>query len=226
MKLKKLLAIFFISFLMTGCSVEYHLTVEKESIKEKITFTYINNEENKKTVENIMNNQYAVYYDIDLNKTEYYNKELTSDRKNMYITYTYDYLPKNLIKSNMINSCYYKKDVLQDDNYIILKTEGAFSCLYDDYSRILDNAVIKIETKYKVEKHNADKVSGNVYIWKIDDSNYKDKPIYIKINYDKMNDSAHKRDFMFLGIGLCLIVIVGAILITFIILKGKDANKI
>lgn len=212
--------------LVTGCSVEYDLTIEKKAINEKVTFIYSNNEENKNSINELSKQSSAAFYNPSTKKTGYYDISTSEDSNNLYLKYKYKYTDNDFKYSNIINQCYYKKNIINGDNYIIIKTEGTFSCLYDDYEQVIDDVVIKIKTNLKVVENNADEVRFNQYIWKIDKDNYNDKPIYIKIDKNKKSILAFIIQFMQPVIIIGSIVLVVGLVIGVFHVKSKKANKL
>lgn len=226
MKIIKLIVVLIITFLLSGCSIEYELTIDEKTMDEKINVKYLNNKENRKMAEELIETPISSYYNSSTNQGSYYSAEILEKKDDLYIVYNYKYKENNLRNSNAFNACYYKRNVINNDEVIIINAEGAFTCLYDDYSQVIDDVVIKIKTELKVVESNADEVKGNQYIWRVDEENYKDKPIYIEI--DKTKKSLFGWVSQFITSILIIIIvplIVGSIIFIFR-MKSKKVNEI
>lgn len=198
---KKIIFIFFILILLTGCTSEYKLEISNGKFKENISATIPKN----------MVPQVQEEIDIDFEyddpvtpfleeKTaslttneDFYKKKI--DEKNDYfkinLNYTYD--EENFKIANSINTCFEYPELDFSKNYYI-NLQGAFYCLYGDS---LD---IKIKTKNKVVFNNADEVLGNTYIWHIDEKNVD----YVDIKLDIKKGTPNN-----IIIGVIILVVAG-----------------
>ncbi len=202
---------------MTGCSVDYTINIDKENAKEKIVAFFNNTTTNQKLIEQITNNKTLAYYDNDYNESKYYDISQSKDKKNnsLALTYQYVYPIKKLQYSNAIGECFYNKSVIKDQNYITLNTSNGVDCIYRDGQKQIDKLTVHVNTDYKVVETNADKVKDNEYIWNITDQNFKNKSIYMKIDYKSIKKSSlsnHEKIIAYIMIFLFLIFIVGLIL--------------
>ena len=85
MKQIKFVILIIATLLFTGCSVEYNLVIDEKSMHEEIKLKYLNNEENKQMIDNLLKNPTPAYYDPNSNETGYYSVE---SKKNSNITNT------------------------------------------------------------------------------------------------------------------------------------------
>ena len=99
------------------------------------------------------------------------------------------------------------------ENGYYLKASGKFYCLYSD------EIEINIKTKNKVIEHNADKVSGNVYTWYINEGNKDNINIEIKVSKTNIVST-----IVIYG-ALALIAIIVMFLIIKFYQKNKKANE-
>jgi hypothetical protein len=225
--MKKVLIPIFCLFILTGCSkVEYNLIVTNDNkIREEIIIPYENTKNNKKIVNNMMKKQQLAYHSSSLSKDYYYNVNLDeSNKQKLLLTYSYDYGTNNIINSEAINSCFYKKDIISSDNKFIVKTEN-ISCLKDEYQQIVDEVTvsIKVPKNYKNVHNNADKVVGNKYIWYFNNDNYETHYIDLEMDQTQPKVKKTQNDNILILVVVCSI---GILIVLFISLKSKHNNKI
>lgn len=186
--MKKNIVLFIIMMLLTGCSAEYNLYLEKEIDEE--TFIYENND--------ILNNldyydmdssddEYAEEYIYEVSKFEgnfnYKREEVTMDDASGY-RYKAEYKYDKMEKESMIYDCYENIDISYKDN-ISLKTSNQFKCF--EKFNMLENVTVKIYYNGKLINTNADSYENGIYIWKIDKNNYNNKPIILEVERNKEN---------------------------------------
>ena len=75
--MKKIKLIFLVGlvFVITGCDVNYNLTIEENSMTESVDFLYDNTAENKSIIDNYLKSDYMAYYDMDSRTTHNYEKK-------------------------------------------------------------------------------------------------------------------------------------------------------
>ncbi len=223
MKKIKFLILFISLFLLSGCSAEYNLTITRDTMEEDINAIFDKNKENDYAarMEKIKR---SAYYNMDTRDEEYYEfKRIDSDDK-IILNYKYTYLDNDLYKSEAFTRCYYKRIVNVTDENITINTDKQVSCLYKDGDKEIDNITVNVKTKLPVLENNADKVLDNTYTWYIDDSNYTNKSIYIKID-KTIKDKENVSDLNILILVLGAIV-VGIIIYLIIRFKHNKNNKI
>lgn len=210
--------------ILTGCSVDYQLTIDKDFMHEKADFMYPHDEEGKAVIDRLIPNKKSAYYDMDKKETMYYTMETKEDENAYHLIYSYSYQDKKLRESAMASKCFYNREVVNSDNYIILKTSEGLQCLYEDNEQVIDTLTVHIYTDLKVEDSNADKKSGNEYIWVFNKDNYSKKSIYIKVN--KVSKEEEKNYTIFLGIVLGVALIFIGIGYLVFKVRFKHRNKI
>lgn len=222
--MKKKIILFLLIVLFTGCDAVYNIDIDNNSVKETADFLYDNSAENEKIVNEYYKNNYMAFFDMDSLKDMMYKKKKINGRKKIGINLNYDYLANEYQNSSLLDQCYYKKSFIQNDDYIILYTEGGARCFYKDEDKLLDSLVININTKLKVLENNADEVKGNKYIWKLTEDNFTSKDIYIKIKRSK-NKKNGKEGIIFLVIIISFIIIFAFVMI-FTMFRDKKNNKL
>lgn len=211
-------------FLLSGCSVEYNLTIDESTMEEDINAIF-----DKATESEIANRMEKIrrtsYYNLDTRENEYYTFKRSEDENNIILNYNYIYTSNNLYKSEAVSRCYYKRIVNVTDDYITIDTDDQVSCLYKDGEKQIDNIIVNIKTDLPVVSNNADDVKNNNYIWYINDNNYTNKPINIKIKKEP-NEEYFNIDNISILIVVITIIILGIITFFIIRIKHKKNNVI
>ena len=216
MKNKKIL-ILVLLILLTGCSNEYTLKISNNKFKEDIKVIIPKSEIPEPTPE-ILDGQVELDDQITpflegktnslISNEEFYKKKVIKNDDFYQVEMSYTYDEKAFNDANSINMCFEYPYLDFSENYYI-NLQGAFYCLYGD------SVDIKIQTNNKVYSNNADEVSGNTYIWHINDNN--SDYVDIRIEVDK-------------GISLnvlvgILLIILFFIIIGFILFQFLKRNK-
>lgn len=211
-------------FLVSGCSVEYNLTIDESTMEEDINAIF-----DKATESEIANRMEKIrrtsYYNLDTRENEYYTFKKSEDENNIILNYNYIYTSNNLYKSEAASRCYYKRIVNVTEDYITIDTDDQVSCFYKDGEKQIDNIIVNIKTDLPVVSNNADSIENNNYIWYINDNNYTNKPISIKIKKER-NEESFNFDNFSLIIVVATIIILGLIIFFIIRVKHKKNNKI
>lgn len=226
--MKKFNFILLLLFLSVGCTkVEYTLTLSDDGVSENIEIPYIKNTSNENKLKELKKIGQTAYYSSSEKKEKYYHISIKEKKKQLLLTYDYKYDINNVINSEAINYCFYQKDIIYEENSIIIKT-GQISCLQDEYGQLIDELIINIvlPKDYKNVQNNADQINGNKYTWKFNNDNSNEHYIYFEIekqipkidNDVKFNDNS--LFYMFLIIGFVVLII----LISYAI--GKKNNKL
>ena len=182
MKKNIILLIMFI-MVLTGCSSEYTLEYSNKGIKENINVEILNSEIPAEEVDPITepddqvtpfinNDQYPFFRD----DTKKYEKQVTRENGVTKVNLSYEYTLDNYTDSRIYNSCFENYSFTKGRKNAIFSFDGAFYCLYGN------EIAINIKTNNLVTKHNADKVSGNVYTWIINKDNVSNTNINIVIS--------------------------------------------
>lgn len=221
MKYLKLLLLLLV-FCLTGCDVTYNLTITDDEMIESVDFWYDDTKENEKIIDQYLSVKHQAYFNMDTSVTNNYNqKKITDDGKiGMNLEYGYD--ENNLEKSSLIDKCYYKKSVSNTDDEINIYTDGKVSCMYMDDVKQFDSLTINIKTDLEVIDNNADKVEDNTYTWVINEDNYKNHPIEIRLK----KGTGNKFNIWIVIIVLVVLFIIGLLFLYHTYLKNQKRNKI
>lgn len=224
--MKKIKLVFLICFsiILSGCDVEYNLTIDEDYMTESVDFLYPKSDENKEIVNDYLESDYMAYYDMDLEKEFSYEKTKIDNDDNVGLNLTYTYSGDYLQKSSLLDRCYYKKSITKTDTRVVITTDGINTCFYQDNNRNIDTLKVNITTEYKVLKNDADEVNGNTYTWNIDENNYQNKPINMKI--DLTTKKADYSFFIKIGIAIGIIILIIGFIALFMFLKHKKNNKL
>ena len=141
--------------LLTGCTVNYNLEINKDTLNETITGTVTKEESSQEsnatglsTVYSIINEDQKPVY----NKEELYQKELKESGNNINYTFKYNYNIEDFVNSTIINTCFENKEIEEIDNYYSIRLSGNFYCLYSKKINIA------VTSNLKVASNNADKI--------------------------------------------------------------------
>ena len=220
MKKYKIALLVVILLSLTGCSFEYNIKINTNTITEK-NIVYMSNASKdniKQEVENLVSS-----YTGPTNSLGMYSQSITEKNNTFSMSYkkTYDTL-NDYNNSLSFSTCYDNYKLLKEKEKIVLSTSKEFNC-FSKYKE-LDSVTININSELEVISSNADEVNNNVYTWNINKSNANNKSINIvlKPNTEKVE---HKKEF---GVALLilLVFIIFGLIVLLIRLKGKRKNKI
>lgn len=224
MKKVKLILLLITAFILTGCEAHYNLTITETGMTESVDFITDNTPENKSLLQNYLKSNYMAFYNMNNRQSNQYDKEEINKDDSIGMRLSYTYLGDDLKKSSLLDRCYYKKSVIRTENEIVLSTDGKAMCFYKDENKLLDKLVVNITTDLKVTYNNADKVDGNKYTWIIDDTNFQNKPINMKIDLKETEEKSFMWKFILIIIGV--IIIIGISFLIFMYSKNKRNNKL
>ena len=211
-------------FLLSGCSAEYNLTIKNSTMEEDINAIF-----DKATESELANRMEGIrrtaFYNYDTRENEYYDFTKRETDDNIILNYSYQYTGNDLYKSEAASRCYYKRIVNVTDDAITINTDNQVACLYKDGDREIDSITVNIRTALTVLENNADKVNGNTYTWYINDKNYTNKPIYIKIEKERYQETFTSQVISIIVI-LIIVVVIGILIYFKALRKRKKNNKI
>ena len=241
-KIKYLLLVLFL-FLLSGCTVDYKLVINENTLDEVVTFSEsisnINDitnfddftsyndaiDELNKNPQHVLNNANINPYDLNqiVDGVSYYDKEILNDNLNYGIIGKYNYKFNEYSDSRLLLTCYAKVAFLESDTYT-LSTSPKFLC-FDKYFNLDEvNVTITVDNKYTVISSNADSVTDNIYIWNITRNNSNNKSIVLELaKAKKDNNYKGQNIIVILFIVTSLICLLGIIL--YIIIKSKNISK-
>lgn len=189
--------------MLTGCEATYTLTINKDTINEKIEI--LDNVSDTRTVTDVMENykkKYPVYnsdeivddeelYQINPDLT-YYNQTYSIDSNGYHLNYEYTYPIDKYITANSVNYSYDYKDIVYQNNQLKLSTGCPNN--YLRYRDIFTNLTVNIITDYVVTNNNADSVIGNHYIWYFNKENNYEKRINFEVDLTKTQSEVDKEE--------------------------------
>ena len=224
MKKFKIFGLICCIFLLSGCSAEYNLTINNSTMEEDINaiFDKATESELASRMEGIRR---TAFYNYDTRENEYYDFTKREDDSNIILNYNYQYTGNDLYKSEAASMCYYKRIVNVTDDIITISTDNQVACLYKDGDREIEDITVNIRTDLTVLENNADKVNNGVYTWYINDKNCTNKPIYIKIEKERYQESFVSQVISIIVI-VVIVVIIGILIFFKALRKRRKNNKI
>lgn len=239
LQIKRGLLILAAIIFLSGCEANYTITIDKDTINEKIEV--LDKVSDTRTVTDIMDNykkKYPVYNNdeiVDDSELYQYNPELTYynqsyniDSNGYHLYYEYTYPIDQYIAANSINYSYDYKDIVYQNNKLKLETSSPNN--YLKYRDIFTNLTVNIITDYVVTNNNADNVIGNRYIWYFNKDNNYEKRINFEVDLTKTQSEVDKeKEQKAKKNSLLIPVLIGALLvyviIIFIIMTKKRKNE-
>lgn len=217
---KKILLLIIILFSLTGCTVEYNVEINTNSIKED-NIVYINNSNKdniKQKVEELVNN-----YTGPTNSLGMYEQTIVEKNNNFGMSYKKEYSDiEDYNNSLSFSLCYDNYKLIKEKEKIIISTSERFNC-FNKYKE-LDNVTINIKSNLDVLSSNADVINDNIYTWHINKENASNKNINIVF---KPNTESNKQGKIISAFVLVLLsFIIFGIIILLIRLISKRKNKI
>ena len=212
--------IILLSLLLTGCTVNYNLEINKDTLNETITGTVTKEESSQdsnatglSTIYSIINEEQKPIY----NKEELYQKDLKESGNNINYTFKYNYNIEDFVNSTIINTWFENKEIEEIDNYYSIKLSGNFYCLYSKKINIA------VTSNLKVASNNADKIKDNTYIWTIDKNT---TDIELVVDKDTPYTKPIKRGINSTFRIVCFIVLVVLSSLAYILYKKKNSSEI
>ena len=159
-------------FMIVGCSSNYDLTLDTDTIDEILTINMSKEEymENYDTIasDKSVFDDNSTFYNIDIiDNTDYY-----------LVTYSHSYNHEDYFNSLNLNSCFNEIHHDIKGNIETIDLIG-FNCLQGDSLRVM------VDSKYKIYNSNAHIVNGNKNIWDIDSDNKDNINISFVVDYNK-----------------------------------------
>ena len=232
MKNIKRLVLGIVVIFLSGCSVDYKLTINNDlSVNETIVATEYTKQMDKKTNlkgEEAVNYLYDMFRRNDSNETMFYNE----DGVYTIATVNESYSSLSDFKDKFFSDLFDPLTITEKDNEITLSAPqikklgnvGSRNLLYDEVK-------ITIEVPYKVTNSNADSVYGNKYVWNIKE-NEDLKKIELTFDSSRSNESFIVKvrsknvniKYSYILAGVFVITISAIILIVSI--NNKKNNKV
>lgn len=239
-KIKKMLLIVLVSFMLCGCSVTYNLTIDENTIKEE---TLIHQDNSNLEELNALYLDKPVNYNVFVEdddiesigkENDIYTRKFVARDGGIDVRYYYDKFNKDTIASSFAarkafaNVGYYYNKAT---NTIQLSTNNGAKIFLEEPQ--LDSITVNITTSYNVRSHNATSVNGNTYTWNFsrDDNN---RNIVFVMDIVKKDESEEKEDKQDIkerqededetsSWQLILAFIIGFIIVLFILFKVRKS---
>ena len=220
MKKYKIVLLIVILLSLTGCSFEYNMKIDTNTISEENIVYIPNTDKNdiKQEVEKLVSR-----YTGPTNSLGMYKQSVIEDNNNFGMSYKKNYDTLNDYNNSLSFSiCYDNYKLIKEKDKIVISSSKRFNC-FNKYS-VLDDVTINIDSSLEVESSNADEVNGNIYTWNINKSNADNKPINIVLKPNTEQKEKQRQ------LSVVLLVIAAFILLGIIVFlirsKGKRKNKI
>ena len=232
--IKRIVLILFLVIMISGCSVDYSLKINKDlSINEKITAS--ENTDRMKSRTNLDVNQsvrylYNIYKREDMNDDSY---SIISKDSNTAVTVNNSYKSIKEYSDKFDNDIFKQKNNYKDKKNVVIELDQ--TDLIDSKSTnryVYDKINITIEVPFEVKESNADSVKGNRYTWYVSKDTKELKKIYIKFDGERVKNTVSFKFFsnnsVSVGYGYIVIGVIGlAIIIALLVINynNKKNNK-
>ena len=195
--MKKILLLLFGLFLLTACSsreqqyevntIYYDLNISNY-YQERITFTLpsdayelaVHNKDN----EEFDSMEYVLLLDnfsrpIQNNLYTLYGKRVYQLDNAIEVDLQFDYLEKDFVHSNYMNTCFENSSIRDEDDYLEINLTGTFYCLQDK------TITVHVASQFEQETTNGTPTEDGAYEWKINSQNKDNVDIYYKVFRNK-----------------------------------------
>ena len=147
-----------------------------------------------------------------------YNKRITENESGFRVVLDHEFLEDDFINSTFLNTCFEKKNIVQEDDSLEINLSGRINCYIDK------TIIIYVTTNHEVLESNG-LVTDQTYYWVIDNSNKDNLDIHYKISRAqslmKRNYNSNHR-FLF---NIIYIITLSIIIIVFIIIYNNYSHK-
>jgi hypothetical protein len=214
--MKKIMLVIVFLILLTGCSNEYNLKIDKDNINEKITIII----DKSKIFDESLSPDMDIYstdsinyllnediHAILNNRNEKYVKKVDEKGNFINVTLEYTYKAESYLRAQILNNCFEKIDVKESSKDIYIHLSGKFSCLGNN-----NDLDFVIDSNNRVLSQNADTKKFNKYIWNINNSNKDNVDIEIKLS--KKSIYAHYLSIGILSVIGLIVIIIGIVIYT------------
>lgn len=245
-KVKLLSLIILILITCTGCTVEYNITIGKDTIIETIS---VDDSYSSNRTENDILKKYNMWYPTYVNYItqgnetieiedfskkvegiEYHTKNITKTNNGYQYTYKYTYPLDKYYDAYTLANTFIDSTVHNGYNTLVLKSSKEnLLCNYDYFDSLRVNITID-PTVYKLNYTNTQNIINNTYSWTLNRNNCNNSKIIltldtitdnnITIDEPINNENSKYTIYIFYGI-LILVVLLGY----FIFRKLKNKNE-
>lgn len=222
---KKFILFILCFFLVTGCDVKYDLIIDNDTFDETVTMSFLKSQTTYDDVSIYLENKTPISYN---SSGVYYDSKIEESDNYYDLIYNYKHDFNEFRQSYFVTNCYPNFSIQSNDKQIILSSGSQFMCFAGDDGLKADNVEINITTKLKVLDNNADEVNDNTYTWRINNSNYENKPIEMTLEKafqieDVIPQSEASNLFLIITIAVFLVALV---VVAFVKYKAKKNNNI
>lgn len=215
MKKVKMLFLITILFACTGCTVEYNININEDTVEETIVVNdYIAPSRSKTEILNDYNMWYPVFVNfvkegetIELtdfsqkaNGVEYYNKTINEIGNGYQHQYQYQYNIDDYYDSYALATTFIEPNIYNTSDTLVLKTSKEnLLCNYNSFESLTINITVDPNV-YKINTSNAQSTTNNTYTWVLNQSNCNDSKILLTLDRinskitDKNTDDDQKTD--------------------------------
>lgn len=220
--MKKIIILLITSLLLTGCNATYNINITNNQINDSIKI-YTKNS-NVQNATDTMINTFTDQLGNWERGYEYYKRELYTTDKITGYNYTYNFNYNEYDAMSQIRKCYKDFEFKYENNTITIKTSNEFLC--KSYYQEVNSLELNISSEYKIIKSNADIKKDNIHTWKINKTNYKNRPINITIEKNtKYNNNNKDKKNTKMNIQTILTIIIFILLIIVFIIRKKDQKQ-
>lgn len=211
--MKKVLLLFTLCLLLSGCSTVVTIKIDKDKVTETIKISGLKEEVlfNNQLNENIKNR-------LNVFEREYEYYDMKEFEDNDYVGKTYE-LSENIELWNELSHvrpCYETFKFEKTDGNITLNTSDEYRC---GYLFGANNVTLIIESDLDLVSSNADEVQGNKLIWNINESNYQNKSI--SFNY-KIEEAKSLQNY---SIYYILFIVISLVIGGYVFIKKKNKEN-
>ncbi len=197
--MKKIIFGLIILFLLSGCTVNYELTIDNNTLQESININGEDEQDNfylssyTKPVEAFLNSPTNSETDDKMPGVEYYDMVKNSDELgNYHLNLNYNFSKEKFIDNNIINSSVSSLYYSNENGELSIST-GLYIKAFNLYNGIDNlNVKINISDDYEIIDSNAHNQDGNILYWQVDRDNYQKSPIYLRLkdkNYKEQSNN-------------------------------------
>ena len=216
--MKKIISLILAILLLTGCSAKYDITFTDDKIKDEIR-VYTDSDTVNNATQSTINSFSNKILEWERGH-DHYTREVYTDNGMTGYLYKYDFNYDEYDAMSQIRKCYEDFELTYNDSEIILKTSNKFLC--QNYYKDVTDLTITINTDKVITSSNADEINGNTHIWKINKTNYNNKPLEIRINRQETYKPKVENP---LNLTQILIIILFILLIIVYIINRKSIKK-
>ena len=167
---KKILLLGLFAILLSGCSVDYSVTIDTNTIDETIEIQANESDASElEYYENSKQNEFTSFY----NGTDHFYQTSFDDSLHRFtLSYEYyDTVPYSL--SSAFHDCFSSSSIVTNEDKVTIKASG-FICYNYNYTNLEELAIHVTVNDYDVLTHNATSREDNVYSWEMQNGQFPD----------------------------------------------------